>query len=274
MNGRWTDVQRRMARLDGVPNARDMGGLPTADGRHVKHGRLFRSALLTNASDEDIAFLHDVLHIECVVDLRTAYEVGKVPDCPIPGADYINMPILDKNNNMWMEMAKLPGTEPQRLRSFARTEMSKRMTRHMYTGFVMDEFCQLQYAAFIELLLNENREKNVLWHCSQGKDRTGLIAAFVLFALGCDRQTVVNDFALTNLYYKDVLDEALRQLREEGGSDDDATVIEAMIGVRVDYFEAALDNIDREFGSIDNYLNDILVVTPDDRRMLQSIYLE
>lgn len=274
MGSRWSDVNRRLARLDGVPNARDLGGMPTTDGRKVKHGRLFRSALLSNASDQDIAFLHDQLKIDYVIDLRTTYEVNKTPDRPIPDAEYINMPISDRNNNMWIDMAKLPGTEPERLRTFARSDKSKTLTRQMYTGFVTDEFCQLQYAAFIENLLNQNSQKNILWHCSQGKDRTGLIAAFVLFALGCSRQTVVEDFALTNLYYKDVVDMALWQLHDEGGNDSDASVVEAMLGVRVDYFEAALDYIDTAFGSIENYLNDILVVTADNRKRLQDIFLE
>ncbi|MBQ9546183.1 MAG: tyrosine-protein phosphatase [Bacteroidales bacterium] len=274
MGSRWNSTNQRLARLDSVPNARDLGGLRTTDGRTIKHGRLFRSAVLASASENDVAFLRDELGINSVVDLRTAYEVNRKPDIAIEGTEFINMPIVDKRNNFWMEMLKHPGTLPEKIQSFARSAISKRMMSHMYTGFVMDEFCQLQYAAFLERLIDEGSNKNILWHCSQGKDRTGLISAFLMFALGCNRDTVVEEFALTNYYYKEVVDEALRQLYDSGGDKNDASVIEALLGVRVDYFEAALDHIDLQFGSMENYLSDVLVLTTENRKQLQSIYLE
>lgn len=274
MGERWSIVNRRLYEMDNIPNARDLGGIRVADGRRIKRGRLFRSALLTYGSERDMALLRDELRIGCVVDLRTQYEISHLADRMLDDAEYVNMPIFDKDNNMWFEMAKFPGDESEKLRQFALTEIAKEMTRNMYIGFVADEFCQLQYAAFVEKLLDINGTQNVLWHCSQGKDRTGLVTAFLLFALGCDKQTVVNDFALTNYYYKDLVDRDLRKLYDAGGNREDASVVESMLGVRVDFFEAALDYIVRTYGSIDNYLHDILVITPEEQEYLRQIYLE
>ena len=274
MGDRWDDINNRLYEMESIPNARDLGGIVTADGKRIKRGRLFRSALLTYGSDSDIALLRDDLQIGCVIDLRTTYETSRVADREIEGATYINMPVMDWDNNLWFEMFKFPGSEAEQLRAFAKTDMAKRMTRHMYIGFVMDEYCQLQYAAFLQKLLEIDGGTNVLWHCSQGKDRTGLVAAFLLFALGCDRQAVVDDFAITNHYYRNVVDVAVSQLYAVGGTVDDASVVEALQGVRVDYFEAALDKLDEEYGSIDTFLRDILLITPANRQRLRELYLE
>ncbi|MBQ0016795.1 MAG: tyrosine-protein phosphatase [Bacteroidales bacterium] len=259
--------------LEMVPNARDLGGIRTQDGRVVKKGKLIRSGMLAHASEADIIYLRDTLHINTVIDLRTAYEVSKSPDQFVPGVRSISMPVQDKKNNLWVAMSKLPGSEPERLRAFARTDLGKEMTRKMYKGFVTDEFCQLQFAAFLELLATRHSERPILWHCSQGKDRTGLTAALLLFALGCDRATVVNEFRLTNVYYQDAIDFAVAKLREEGGTDEDVSVIEAIMGVRVDYFEDALDLIDSEYGSMERYLREVLVLTEEDIVSLRSMYL-
>ncbi len=260
--------------LEMVPNARDLGGVRTVDGRVVKKGKLLRSGMLAHASDSDLDYLHNVLGVSLVIDLRTAYEVSKTPDKLVVGARCMNMPVQDKRNNMWQAMASFPGTEPERLQAFARTDKGKEMTRKMYIGFLSDEYCQLQFAAFLELLATQRKDRTILWHCSQGKDRTGICCSLLLFALGCDRATVVKEFSLTNDFYRDMIDMAVEQLKANGGTDEDATVIESILGVKIDYFEAALDYVDATYGSMDNYLHDVLLLSVEDREALRNNFLE
>ena len=260
--------------LEGVPNARQLGGIVTADGRRVKQGLLFRSAILTGATDADLHRLRNDLGIGYVIDLRTLYEVSHWPDQPVPGCQYVNMPISDDDNNIWLTMARCDGADDEeRLINFAFTEQAKSMTRHIYVGYMDDEFCQLQYAAFLDKLLHAP-DGAVLWHCSQGKDRTGLVSAFLLFALGCDRQTVVEEFDLTNEAYQLDVDRVCRRLRQMGGTPEDESVVTTLLGVKTSYFEDALDHVDSNYGSMERYLHEVLVLTDQEIIALKNKYLE
>lgn len=264
---------RQSLPLSSIANARQLGGYTMSNGCRVRKGLLFRSGKLMNATPQDLDFLAHTLGVKTVIDLRTAFELEHMPDRMVPDASYVNMPVEDADNNMWLEMFQFPGeTMHDQLLAFCRTERAKRMTEETYIGYVADEFCQLQYAAFFQKLLFI--EGPVLWHCTQGKDRTGLASAFLLAILGADRKTIVEDFALTNVPYQPIVDALEVRLRASGGNDDDLRVIQAMEGVSIPYFEKALDYIDTIYGSMDNYLRNILVLTDKEKDILRHKYLE
>lgn len=260
--------------LEGIPNTRQLGGIRTADGLQVRSGLLFRSALLSTATPNDLNRLQNELHIGYIIDLRTAYEVNHRPDTAIPGAQYINMPISPESNNMWVIMARMPGkNDMEKLFNFARTEQAQRMTKKIYTSFVTDEYCQLQFAAFLNTLV-QAPDVPILWHCTQGKDRTGLTAALLLFALGCDRETVVKEFARSNDSYLDLLNSCLARFREMGCKKEEEDVVITLMGVMTDYFEDALDLIDNLYGGMDRYLHEILVLSDNEISLLRKKYLQ
>lgn len=260
--------------LEGIPNTRQLGGISTADGRRVRSNMLYRSARLCTATPNDIDRLEHQLHIGYIIDLRTAYEVTRQPDIDIPGSQYINMPISPESNNMWVIMAHMPGkSDEEKLFNFARTEQAQRMTKKIYTSFVTDEYCQLQFAAFLNTLV-QAPEVPILWHCTQGKDRTGLTAALLLFALGCDRETVVREFARSNDSYLDLLNESLARFRQQGSKPEEDDVVVTLLGVMTSYFEDALDTIDNLYGGIDRYLHETLVLSDKEISILREKYLE
>lgn len=260
--------------FENIPNTRQLGGIRTADGRRVREGLLFRSALLSQATPRDMDMLQHKLHIGYVIDLRTAFEVEHWPDRLIPGTQYINMPISDEDNNMWTIMAHMPGKDDEeKLFNFARTEQSHRMTKKLYTGYVTDEYCQLQFAAFLTTLV-QAPDVPILWHCTQGKDRTGLTAALLLFALGCDRETVVKEFARSNDSYLDQLNASLARFRQQGCSREEEDVVVTLLGVKTSYFEDALDLVDNLYGSMDRYIREILVLRDEEIDLLKHRYLE
>ena len=259
--------------LEAIPNARHLGSYVSKDGRRIKDGVLIRSGMLCQATDHDLAILKERYHVTYVFDLRTAYEVKRWPDRTIGGATYVNMPVQDSNNNIWQLMLQMDGdTAEDKLLHFAMDERSKAMMRQLYIGFVADEYCQLQYAALLDRILRS--EGTMLWHCTQGKDRTGLAAAFLLAALGIDRDTIVSDFALTNVPYQSTVDRLSQKLVAMGGTQEDIEVIQAEEGVSVKNFEAALDYIDQQYGSMENYIKEIFVLTDDELNILRDKFLE
>ena len=143
----------------------------------------------------------------------------------------------------------------------------------MYPSLIRSEFSQLQYASFLRLIVEAPDDGGILWHCAQGKDRTGWGAAFLMFALGVDRETIISDFRLSNVAYQPLVDRLNADIDRRGGGDAEKAVILAFMGVSTPNFIRTLDIIDREYGGMTAYLHDILCLTHDDIQILRKRYL-
>ena len=259
-----------------IINARELGGLPAAGGRKVRRGVLLRTASLGEASDADIALLRERYRLRKIFDFRTLEEQVRQPDRVVPGAEHISLPTLD------VEAERREGIAiPSEF--FAEMELHivgmasdptvKRKARELYPSLVRSEFSQLQYATFLNLIL-QTTDGAVLWHCSQGKDRTGIGAAFVLAALGADRETIVADFDHSNLEYRDIVEHFKREISAGGGGEEELEVVQSFLGVHTGNFCRTLDYIDREYGSMHNYLVSRLGLTEEDMLFLRNRFLE
>lgn len=261
--------------FDGIENARDMGGVPCADGRAVRAGSLLRSALLAPASPRDLERLAAEFDIKAVYDFRSEHETARVPDKPVPGAEYVNLPVLNTNGNLFKGMFARPGenVDPMaKMISFICGPASKMLVDGFYISFVDDQFCQEQYASFFRHLIASSCP-HVLWHCSQGKDRTGLAAAFLLRALGADRETIIEDFDDSNIAYAEITERVKGLVLEHGGTAEDLEVTQSLLGVNTQWFIDALDFIDTQYGGLDSYLSNQLHVTSEDIATLRAAYL-
>ena len=148
------------------------------------------------------------------------------------------------------------------------------MAANMYPSLIRSEYSQLQYAAFLRLIIEAPEDGGVLWHCFQGKDRTGWGAAFLLFALGVDREAIIEDFDLSNEAYRSLVAHLNAQIDERGGGDAEKEVILAFMGVSTPNFIRTLDLIDREFGGMMSYLQEQLFLAPDDIHLLRKRFLQ
>lgn len=258
--------------LESIANARELGGYLLPDGSRVKKGLLLRGGSLANASAEDLATLSEKFHVSKVFDFRTAIEVQLAPDKEIPGARNIWMPAFDEEMQT-MEMLSLPQEAYRNLETWLPENSWRKgvqeVARAMYSQMVINEFTQVQYAGFLMNLIN-NTDGAVYWHCSQGKDRTGLGAAFILAALGADRKLIMEDYAISNEFYAD----DVRRVMQKVSTEEERAVIRTFIGVNCDYFSAALDLIDERYGSMDNYLRGPLLLGDGDIASLKQRFLE
>lgn len=131
---------------------------------------------------------------------------------------------------------------------------------------------QAYYGEFLRGVLNA--KGGVLWHCSQGKDRAGWAAAFLLAALGAEREVIVDDFDLSNQSYASKVEALLALVpADKEGSDEAAAFIRAMIGVNRENFESTLDMIDSEYGSLSQYIENQLGFTKEEQQLLRDKYL-
>ena len=94
-----------------------------------------------------------------------------------------------------------------------------------------------------------------------------------MFALGVERETVIEDFELSNEAYRPIVNKLNKDIDERGGGDAEKAVIQAFMGVSTPNFISTLDLIDREFGGMTNYLHEILCLSHDDIQTLRKRYL-
>lgn len=263
--------------FDKIDNARDMGGMIGADGRIVRSHRLLRTAHLHDATDADIARLKSEFNLCRVFDFRSLGESEHLPDREIEGVQHHLLPTIDMRaeqdtgkpipEEAFFELDK-------HIVNYSFYPEVQQMAANMYPSLIRSEFSQLQYAAFLRLIVEAPDDAGILWHCAQGKDRTGWGAAFLLFALGVNREQIIADFDRSNVAYEPIVRKLNQDILDKGGGENEMDVIQAFMGVSTKNFIRTLDLIDREFGSMTDYLSNILCLTHEDIRLLRNRYLE
>ena len=159
--------------LNGAPNARDLGGIETKDGRTLKYGRLIRSGMLSRLDDNDIAYLKNA-GLRTVVDFRTAAERMQKPDRLPEGTEYIICPILeDKAEGITRDKPETEDEEAQRTVKMAQRLMARDpngavQMRSLYPIMVSVEHSVLHYRKFFEILLR-HEEGALLYHSITAK---------------------------------------------------------------------------------------------------------
>lgn len=270
------DFKSQSISLGSVINARELGGFRMADGRCVRHGLLLRGAGLGKASKEDIERLVKVYSVRKVFDFRMDVEVNADPDPEIPGVENIRLPAMDRQMcqefNAYMVRGGYTGIEDVVRRGAAEADV-KEAARTMYSSMVMSPFTQKQYARFMREVVG-TPEGAVYWHCTQGKDRTGLAAAFMLYALGADRETVLEDYAISNEFYIKDIERLSKEVLDKGWGEEELEVVKTFIGANANAFKAALDLLEKEYGSMMGFIHEKLEVSGEDIEVLRLRYLE
>ena len=263
-----------MIAFESIPNARDLGGIRTTDGSVIKDGMLFRTAYLAKASATDIARLSDEYRVTKVIDLRSEYETAKMPDIPVPGAEYAHIEIITLNGHLFKGMhafGQNASSFEEAMALFIMTPAAKMICDGFYVSFVEDPDCQESIHAFFREVLSTRGP--VLWHCTQGKDRTGLCAALLLYALGVSREEILKDFLLSNVSYANDIETVGEYVRSRGGAEEEMTCVWTLIGVNEQAFNDALDLIDSRFGGPESYLQNQIRLTAEEKDELRRRYL-
>ena len=262
--------------FDNIVNARDLGGMIGHEGRKVRSGMLLRTAHLHDATDEDINRLQNEYHLRRIFDFRSLGEAEFLPDRDVPGATHHLLPTIDLSAERVTEQP-IPQEAfldlERHIVNFSFYPEVQAMAADMYPSLIRSEYSQLQYATFLRLIV-ETPDGAVLWHCFQGKDRTGWGAAFVLSALGVDRDTIITDFDRSNDAYRELVERLNNDIIARGGGEAEMDVVQAFMGVSTKNFRRTLDLIDCEFGGMMPYLRNQLLLSSDDIHLLRKRYLD
>ncbi|CAI1084119.1 Tyrosine-protein phosphatase precursor [Serratia quinivorans] len=250
-----------LAPLDGGINFRDLGGNSVADGRRIKRGLLFRSGSLERLTEDDCTFLAGV-PVRSVLDYRDADEVQAKPDILWRGADYHHFPANPLSNEVNANLEKLTSDT---LAGFDAQAFMLELYRRLPFG-------NAAYKQLAQLLSNVDNGA-IVQHCAVGKDRTGIGSALVLFALGADEATVVEDYLLTETTLATFREQMLDQLSirlSASALGQFAYVLSA----REEFLMTALSCIRDQYGSTDRWLEAEYGLGQNQREVLQAFYLE
>lgn len=257
--------------LQGVLNNRDLGGFPTANGKFFKRRRLIRSGDLHHATSTDLNQLINMHDMECIVDLRSSTEIEASPD-PLPllqGIEYVHLEVLTPDDIV--SVAHLnAGQDMTLVREFMGSPYET--ITDLYSKALLGESGMKSYSQFLEMLL-ASEEGAILWHCTQGKDRTGIAAILVESALGASEVDIRRDYLATNLFISGWIarmKEFLANRKIAQGIEND---IDAYAYASPCYFEEVFRIVNEMFGSISGYMKDALDFDEDKCRKLQELYL-
>jgi len=243
-----------------VVNFRDIGGLTTTEGKTVKWGKIFRSDNLSTLKNKEFKKFN-ALNIQTVYDLRTPSEIAPKKD-NLPGnVNYIPFAIINDNGDLLSKM------KSKVINGEVSEEQSRKMMLDLYRTSVTDN------VLLKELIHNiVNSDGPVLYHCSAGKDRTGVVTAILLSILKVDRETIINEYLLSNFYrnqkVKSMLGKA--KLATIVKPHLQTKVIENFMSVDRDYINAVFEVIDSQYGGTDSFIANQLGIRDKERSRIIS----
>ena len=246
-------------------NLRELGGLPTCDGRHVRRGLFYRGSALCDLTDEERGLI-DAMGLRFVLDLRAAGEAAPVPDYVPKGAEYLRCGGMRMENGSEVDFSpemikKLEEEHPEILENGA-------FMRDLYVGMA---FGNPAVQALVAHLVSG--ELPVYFHCTAGKDRTGVCALVIGLALGVTREAMLSDFTLTNEYRRSII-ESVADRMPAGTPPEVIEQWQRANGVDAADAEAFLDAVLERCGSAEAYFAQEFGVDAATLADLRDRYLE
>jgi len=249
------DSSIREVKLEGAVNFRDIGGYKTKDGKKVKMNVLYRSAALNTLTDKDLNKL-SALNIKYNFDFRGPYEVKTAQDRMPDNTIRISLPAGSENIG-----------DSNYMKNIASMLKSDSYLLGFYTNLTPFKD---RYTPLFDSLLANKTQSPILFHCTAGKDRTGIAAALILYALGVEDQTIYEDYEATNYYRRNENAKTIAQMTKFYGLDE--TTASNLMGAKKEYISATFTTIRAKYGSIDNYLEKEIGLTTDKINILRKAY--
>jgi len=248
-----SDSSIRKVNLQGAANFRDIGGYSTATGKIVSLGKIYRSAEISKLTDVDIKNLED-RNITVDIDFRGQQEANQAPDKLWKNVDYLRCGAGSEKITNWMASLKTVHNGDSLMRNFYRDIDSLGM----------------RYKELFQKLLLQKKSEAIVYHCSAGKDRTGIATALILYVLGVPKQTIMDDYEASNYYRKA---ENIKMANMIASMGIDRAVVNDMMTVKASYLETTFNALINKYGSIDNFLAKELGIGSHEKIVLQEKYL-
>ena len=235
-----------------------------ADGKTVRWGQVFRSDTLTHLTAHDYERLN-AIGISLVCDLRSREERKSDPTEWKDGSPvFVLAPVSEDDKG-----AALDRTQMGKLQSGKVTvEEGRRLFENFYIKMVFDSAAK--FGTVLRAI--ETADRPSLFHCTGGRDRTGITAALLLRILGVPTQTIADDFVLSTKYLNEHT--GLNYVPPGVTDPEKARIFTEIIQLQPRYIEAVFKAIDQRYGNFDEYRQKALHLSDGDVAMLKSRLIE
>ncbi|MFI2742285.1 tyrosine-protein phosphatase [Zhouia sp. PK063] len=250
------EAQSRHVAFDDVVNLRDLGTLPTKDDRIIKKGLIYRSDNLSGLrSDEFTRF--SGLGIKEVIDLRTQYEADEKPDHLPKSVTYKHIKVLADKDNV------IGGLRDKVIKGEVSEKESQELMEYFYA-----QMMEQNLPVFKELVHEVlDADEPILYHCTAGKDRTGVLTALVLEVLKVKRNQIDADYLLSNYFRQEKINHTLRLagLAKVIHPHLDLKTIENFMKTDESYLDAVYTIIDEKYDGMDAFIKNQLGISDEQR---------
>lgn len=239
-----------------IDNIRDLGGIKTEDGHTIVLGRLLRSSDLHKLSAKELDILKNKYNLRVVIDFRSTNSSIHRKDLIDDTIKYYHKYTLKflETNSYNQDITVDPDE----------------FFMGVYRSLALQEEAIEAYRKFFRIVI-ENDEGAILWHCTSGKDRTGIAAALLLRILGCDMETIYQQHFRTNEITLPILDEKLKTV--DPSDKKQIKYYEAYYIAKKDYIDEYFKAVNSKYGSLDEYIQNQLKVSEFDQQVLRTRYL-
>lgn len=248
------DSATRLVKMEGALNFRDAGGYTTQKGKHVVTDKVFRSADISKLTEYDMEIMKQK-HIYTVIDFRGTKEAAKAPDRALAGTSYLLCPAGSDS---------LPNAEQM-------TALIKQggFLEKMYGEASLKYFGD-RYRPLFQKLLSLPDTSSLLFHCTGGRDRTGMANALFLYSLGVPQQVIEEDFVASNVYLQPMHEKMFSGLTAMSG----LTVeqVKKEMELRPELIRTFFASISKEYGSVEKFMDKELGVGPKELKALRAKY--
>ncbi|MGY9041707.1 MAG: tyrosine-protein phosphatase [Alphaproteobacteria bacterium] len=225
----------RLLNLEGTSNFRDLGGYEAGNGMRLRKGLIYRSDSLSYLTQSDFQKIQKI-GIKTVCDFRSEIEMK---DSPSPFSSktsprLFHLPIKTLGTQDLKELATKENVTSQELADELQDHYTLYVNQHKNT-----------YSKFINMIANE--EIPIVFHCFAGKDRTGYGALLFLSIIGVKKETIIEDYLLTNKFFKG-------PRINESWRNDSSELLKPLFEARTNYINAAFNEIYNKYDKVEDFV--------------------
>lgn len=222
-------------------NFRDLGGYRTLEGRYVKWGKIIRTDEILNLNSSDVSYLNSI-PIKTVIDFRTDSESSSSPEYRFSDFyERLGINAGDLTSLMYRACPYMINSDQPADLTVTEQDIVNEMIS-LNKQFINDDNIIDQFRKFFEYVQNPSKLP-IAYHCTAGKDRTGISSFMILTSLGVSQDVAFEDYLLSNVY----LEPKYRQLKTN------CPVLSPALGVAREFIQAAIDEANEKYGSLENF---------------------
>ena len=254
--------------IKSVRNPRDIGGYVGSDGRKIRTHRLLRTGNISEITTADEQYLLDY-GLRTIIDLRSPAECKQNPDKELDNVEHYACPLSAEDNTGGHGLDMSKEFAEYRKDQYAGFKLMCRRYHH----HILSKSAKQSFHHIIELIA-ENDDGAILYHCSEGKDRTGLVTIIILYILGVDMEVIRQDYLYSNYMLNDYRAVRDQHFKQVGENDNFRANMRVLGSVANSYFDTSLITINENFGGLDSYITNELEIDDQMQELIREKYLE